>query len=360
MSKVLFLCDIELANPQRGTPIYVARLLQELRREHDLIVCAASVPDVLRDVFVPYPRGGGVSKLRALLRIVDTHTPQTIFTIGQVGLLAPVILKYLRGLKIVVELQGVEFEECYEAGYLGLFRYYVWKYKTFVLLRLYDVVFAVTKRAAAVYPGSEKWKIVYPAVDTDAVPHVTHYDELSKLTVGYMGNTRAYQGLPYLVEAVALARKNGLDAHMHLVLSGDDTEVRSDIESRGLGDVTTIVRNIPQHEAQREMLKTSVSVIPRPNVLSAVYGFPSKLPESLATGIPVIMTDVGPVAELRPELDKHCIVIPTHDIARHLADALQRVARMSPDERKQRGEAARAYAQRFSWNTIAAIVSNEL
>ena len=67
MSSVLFLCDIELANPRRGTPIHVARLLKELRDKHNLVVCAASVPDDLHDIFVPYPRGGGLGKLRALL-----------------------------------------------------------------------------------------------------------------------------------------------------------------------------------------------------------------------------------------------------------------------------------------------------
>lgn len=360
MSKVLFLCNIALDNPQRGTPIHVARLLRELRKDHDLTVCAKSVPEGLKDIFVPYPTQYGIGKLCSMLRIVTAHQPATILTIGQTGLLAPIVLKYIRGIRAVVELQGVEFEEKYAAEHIDLLGYWLWKYKVFALLPLYDSVFAMSKRAAAVYPMSERWKIVYPAIDVDMVPHVEHHSDSETFCVGYMGNTRAYQGLTYLIKAVALARKNGLDARMHLVLNGDDSDIRSQVAQCGLEDVTTIVRDVSQQEAHREMLKTSVLVIPRPSVPEAIYGFPSKLPESLATGLPVIMTDVGPVAELRPEIDRHCIVIPADDIIHHLADALERVAGMPLNEKKQRGDAAREYAKKFSWGTLAAIVSREL
>lgn len=360
MSKVLFLCDIELNNPKRGTPIHVARLLQELRREHDMTICAASVPDALRDVFVPYPRGRGLKKLRALIQIVDTHTPQTIFTIGQTGLLGPVLLKYLRGIKIVVELQGVEYIEKYAMGHIGLLHYYFWKYKSIVLLPLFDVVIAFTKRTAGLYPFLRKVRIIFPGIDIDVVPQVADLSPIPPLIVGYAGNTDAYQGLMHIIEAVARVRQGGLDARLHLVLTGDDSKVRVQIEKLNLTDVTTIVRNVSHHDAQRELLKTSALPIPRTNVLESVYGFPSKLPESLAVGLPVIVTDVGAVPELMPELGKHAIVIPCEDITNHLVGALQRVANMSPVERKKRGNAAREYAKKFSWEKVAAIASEVL
>lgn len=363
MSKVLFLCDIALANPKRGTPIHVARLLQELRRKHDIVVCAASVPDALRDVFVPYPRERGFKKLRAMLRIVDTHTPETVLTIGQVGLLAPVILKYLRGVKIVVELQGVEYIEKYATGAIGLLYFYFWKYKTLLLLPLYDVVIAFTRRTAGLYPLLRQIGIVYPAIAIDTVPRAVLHMPIPPLVACYSGNMDIYQGLPHLIEAVALVRKRGLDARLHLVLTGDDAkarQVRTQIGKLNLTEVTTIVRNVLQHEAQSEMLKASVLVIPRPNVLESVYGFPSKLPESLATGLPVIVTDVGAVPELMPEIGEHAIVIPAEDVTNHLVGALQHVASMSVLERTERGDAARKYAQKFSWENVTPIVSDVL
>ncbi len=75
-------------------------------------------------------------------------------------------------------------------------------------------------------------------------------------------------------------------------------------------------------------------------------------------GIPVILTDVGPVPELMPEIGKHALVIPVEDISNHLADALTRVAAMSLTERKQWGAEARAYAERFSWERATAVASD--
>jgi|GEM_PF-5403502 len=357
MIKVLFLCDIKLENPTRGTPIHVARLLQELRHEYDLTVCAASAPDGLKHVFVPYPRGGGLHKMRALLHITDAHKPDIIFTIGQTGLLGPVLLKFLRKVKIVVELQGVEYIEKYAMGHINLFGYYFWKCKSLLLLPLFDVVIAFTRRTAGLYPFLRKVKIIFPGIDLDMVPYVTEPKSVPPLIAGYAGNTDAYQGLPALIEAIALVRARDLDARLHLVLTGDDSKVRVRIEELNLTSVTTIVRNVSHMEAQQEMLKTSVIVIPRLNVLESVYGFPSKLPESLAIGVPVILTDVGPVPELMPELGKHAVVIPTEDIPNHLADALERVLHMSVTERKQWGNDARVYAKRFSWERATAVAS---
>lgn len=363
MSKVLFLTNIALENPKRGTPIHVARLLKELRREHDMVVCAASVPDALRDVFVQYPRGRGVSKLRALLRIVDEHKPQTIFTIGQTGLMAPVMLKFLRGVKIVVELQGVEYIEKYAMGHIGLLHSYFWKCKSILLLPLYDVVISFTKRMVALYPFLREIRIIHATVDFNTLPYVEDHMAIPPLVAGYCGNMDAYQGISHLIEAVAITRQRGIDTRLYLIVSGDDTkleEVRAELQKHDLTGVTTIVRNMLQHEAQHEMLKTSVLVVPRPNVPVAMYGFPGKLAEGLATGLPVIATNTGAVSELMPEIGEHAIVIPCEDITNHLADALQRVANMSPHLRKQRGDAARKYAQKFSWENVTPIVSDAL
>lgn len=357
------MCDIALANPKRGTPIHVARLLEELRKEHDLVVCAASVPDSLADVFVPYPRERGIKKLRALLRIVDTHKIQSVLTIGQVGLMAPVLLKYLRGLRIVVELQGVEYIEKYAMGHIGLLYSYMWKYKTMLVLPLYDVVVAFSRFTANLYPFLQRVKFIFPALDIEAMPHVDHAPRTPPLIVGYAGNTDPYQGLSYLVEAVSQVRSAGIDARLHLILTGDDAKIaalRAEIEARELSDVTQIRRNLPQQEAHRELLKAHTLVIPRPNVLESVYGFPSKLPEYLASGVPVIVTNVGAVTELMPEIGEYSIVIPAEEVTAHLVHALRRVEGMSAQERERYGVAAREYARRFNWKAATAVVSEEL
>ncbi len=322
-----------------------------------------SAPDTLRDVFVPYPSERGVAKLRALLRIVDEHKPQTIFTIGQTGLLAPVVLKVMRGVRIVVELQGVEYIEKYEMGHIGLLHSYFWKYKSMLLLPFFDVVISFTKRMVRLYPFLREVRIIHATVDMNTLPYVKDHTAIPPLIVGYCGNMDSYQGISYLIEGVAITRKRGIDTRLYLVVTGDDAKfdgVRAEVQKHDLAGVTTIVRNLLQHEAQQEMLKASVLVVPRPNVPVAMYGFPGKLAEGLASGLPIITTYTGAVSELMPEIGEHALVIPCENIPQHLADALENVARMSTDERQRRGSAARKYAQKFSWENVAPIVSDAL
>lgn len=363
MSKVLFMCDIALKNPVRGTPIHVARLLTELRKEHNLIVCAASVPDALEDIFVPYPRSEkGVAKIRALLRIVDEHKPRTIFTIGQVGLLGPVLIKLLRGVRIVVELQGVEYVEKYAMGHIGLIHHYFWKYKSMLLLPLFDVVIAFTRRTANLYPFLRKVSIIFPGIDVDALPQAVH-QPIPPLVVGYSGNTDEYQGLPYIIDAVAVLRTEGMDVRLHLILSGTDEKVQptlDHIEKQNLTVATTILRNLPHRESVHEMLNASVLVIPRTPAWESVYGFPSKLPESLATGLPVITTNVGAVPELMPELGEHALVIPCENITNHIVEALKTISSWDVTERTRRGDATRTYARTYSWERATKIASDTL
>lgn len=361
MSKVLFLCDIELENPIRGTPIHIARLLEELRREHELVVCAASVPDTLQDIFVPYPRVRGVAKLRALLQIVDKYKPRTIFTVGQVGLAGPVFLKLLRRVRIVTELQGVEYIEKYAMGHISLPYYYFWKWKSMLILPFFDVGIAFSRHTASLY-SLRKVAIIFPGIDMEALPQAS-YQNIPPFIVGYAGNTDAYQGLAHIIEAVARVRENGIDARLHLVLSGTSDKVRQTldlVERHALTEVTTVLRNLTHRESVMEMRSVSVLPIPRTLVSESEYGFPSKLPESLALGIPVITTNVGAVPELMPALAEHAAVIPAKNITDNLADALMRIARMSVGERSAQGASTREYAKRFTWEKAAKVVSDVL
>ena len=148
MSRILFLLDIELDNPKRGTPLHICATFREFKKEHELLICAKSVPDEFEDIFIPYPEDRGLAKLRTLRNIVGGNNITHVYTVSQSGLLAPVMLKYLCGVKIAVELHGVNYDEFYAAKWIGIWRYYYMKYKVWALLHLHDTVFVRSTRLA--------------------------------------------------------------------------------------------------------------------------------------------------------------------------------------------------------------------
>ena len=351
MSRILFLLDIELDNPKRGTPLHICATFREFKKEHTVYVCAASVPEEFQRDFIPYPRGRGFSKLRALRRIIKEHKITHVYTVSQSGLLAPVILKYLCGVKIAVELHGVNYDELYAAKWIGISRYYYMKYKVWTLLHFYDTVFVMSTRLRDTYlPMSKHWTLLRGGVDMSEVAEVQADPAAGKFIVGYMGNARPYQGLPYLIEAVAIARAGGIPLALNLIVSGDISAVRALLAEKNLLESTTLHHDVSHAEAYRLIARSSVLILPRADDPVTRYAFPGKLAEYLATGIPTIATQIGPIDEMKDDFSRVALLVPAVNIPQALADALQRLYRMDPGERKALGTRAREFARKtFTW-----------
>lgn len=351
MSRILFLLDIELDNPKRGTPLHICATFREFKKEHRLYICAASVPKEFQREFIPYPRKRGFSKLRALRRIVQENRITHVYTVSMSGLLAPVVLKYLCGIKIAMELHGVNYDELYAEKWISIVRYFYMKYKVWVLLHFYDTVFVMSTRLRDKYlPMSKHWTLVRGGVDMSEVVDASNNPRAEKFIVGYMGNTRAYQGLPYLIEAAAIVRAGGIPLALNFVVSGDISGIRALLAEKNLLGVTTLHHDVSHTQAYRLIASSSVLVLPRAEDPVTRYAFPGKLAEYLATGIPTIATQIGPIDEMKDDFSRVALLVPAVNIPQALADAIQRVYRMSEAERKALGVKAREFARKtFTW-----------
>lgn len=167
-----------------------------------------------------------------------------------------------------------------------------------------------------------------------------------QITVAYAGNFRPYQGLTVLVAAM-----DRLDGRFQLMLVGDPTGAEQLLESaRGrLGERLSVLDPVPYEEIPGLLARADVLTVPRPDCRSARFGFPSKLPEYLALGRAVVVTDVGDQPRVVRD-GENGLVVPAGNAAA-LAAALESLG--DPERRRRLAAAARREAEtRLSWTSI--------
>ncbi|HET9271308.1 MAG TPA: glycosyltransferase family 4 protein [Vicinamibacterales bacterium] len=171
-------------------------------------------------------------------------------------------------------------------------------------------------------------------------------------TAGYAGHLYPWKGVDVFIRA--LARVPGLRG---LIVGGhpqeaDRQRVERVAEASGVAGRLTITGLVPPGEVRRALAPATILVLP--NTASAIserYTSPLKLFEYLATGRPIVASDLPAFREILTDGETAVLVRP--DDVEALASALQRVA--SDEALATRlGTAALALAPRYSWDARAA------
>jgi glycosyltransferase involved in cell wall biosynthesis len=349
MKRVLFLVCLSLKDAQRGTPLRTLHLLSELKKSHDVTLCVLDA----EEPFVPYPTGSLWSRVKMICRLVKERNIDVIFFHTDNGMRVPVLVKWLTGVPLAIDLHGLAAEEALFFGQYGRFRKAWEDFQVKFFLRFYDRIFVVSEKLKQYYQQvNSAITVLHGGVALDEIPS-SPVTSPEVFTIGYMGNARAYQGLSFLFDAAQrIKEKNLFPFRLNLVISRDGDLVREDLRRRGLFECADIHADVEHLEAQRLITDSTVLVIPRPSLAMTEYAFPSKLPEYLVTGIPVVLTDVGPVEELFHGAPL-ASVIPSTSIAEGLEQALEEVFRMSEADRRAMGQRAVAFVKtRLSWEFI--------
>ena len=102
------------------------------------------------------------------------------------------------------------------------------------------------------------------------------------------------KGQAMLVEAAERLRGKGLDFEIRLLGGGEDLEaIGSMVLARGLGDCVTVVGPVGHARVREELAACDLFVLP-----SFAEGIPVALMEAMASGIPVISTNIMGIPEL--------------------------------------------------------------
>ncbi|HEX8102550.1 MAG TPA: glycosyltransferase [Solirubrobacteraceae bacterium] len=160
------------------------------------------------------------------------------------------------------------------------------------------------------------------------------------LVVGYISTLSPYEGLPYLVEAVARLTAQGRDVHAVIVGDGRERVHLGQLARRlGVGDRVTLTGRVDHAAVPAYYALMDVFVVPRTAEITCQLVTPLKPYEAMAAGRAVVVSRTDALAEMVIEGETGATFTPedAEDLARV-------IARLDDDPAGRRALGARARA----------------
>lgn len=202
---------------------------------------------------------------------------------------------------------------------------------------------ALTKRAEKL--GAKRTKTIPNGVDFSHLAKVPRGEKISHRVVT-VARLSPEKGLPFLIEAIKIARHSVEDAELAIVGGGAlEADLKAYVEKLSLQDVVRFLGARPNAQALAEVAKSAVFVLP-----SLGEGLGIVLLEAQALGVPVIGTDVGGIPDL-VEHEKTGLLVPPSD-AKAIAEAIIRVL-TEPGLGDRLAAGAKERLAKFDWDKIA-------
>lgn len=167
-----------------------------------------------------------------------------------------------------------------------------------------------------------------------------------KIRFIFVGRLEDQKGLEYLIDAVNEVVK--LNKNFEILLIGEGSkkeELRKKINNLKLKNYFNFLGSKSNKEVIRSYSTSDIFILP-----SLWEGLPLTLLEALASGLPVITTDVGGISDICTD-NENALIIPPKN-TREIKDAMIRLIN-NPRLRKQLGENGRQLVKnKYSWEKI--------
>ena len=254
------------------------------------------------------------------------------------------------------------------ANVLGLSWFDHW-YSRKVLHRRSDGIIGITRLWGEYATGIGKPSVVVPAFSKFAdeeLPEVNRTQN-ARFRIGFIGRWVKRELPVTLFKALKILTERGVDWEMNVVGSaGKPTSLSHRLgehpAARALARMPEVAERIrfrgfvPEDQLREEMGSADAFVLLRERSRETSALFPTRLPEILATGKPVVVSDAGDLA-LHLANCESAMVIPAGDRPVELADALSFLAQ-NPDEARRIGAGGRqAVMDSFSQVGLASRVA---
>lgn len=131
----------------------------------------------------------------------------------------------------------------------------------------------------------------------------------------------------FLLKVLAELKNNGLARKLSITgkafLSGNLELIKNEIQRLQLGDLVVMKGYLPQDELKALYCRSSALLAPLPSGDRSIARFPNKIGEYLASGRPVITTDIGDIPKYLTDGESAYLVQP--DDVKGFAAAIIRV-----------------------------------
>ncbi|MCK9216987.1 MAG: glycosyltransferase family 4 protein [Firmicutes bacterium] len=210
------------------------------------------------------------------------------------------IISRIYNIKLIREKNEYPAFELRKENYSVVYRYFARRY----LFRFYDGMLIMT------YPLIDYFRtITRKSAKLELLPMTVEPDRFNcsinntlnqRRQIVYTGSMWGNKdGVDILIESFGLIANHIKD--VDLLLIGDISnkteydKLRKKLDDIGLVDRVMFTGRIHRDDIPQYLCKASVLVLSRPTSFQATGGFPTKLGEYLATGIPVVITKVGDI-----------------------------------------------------------------
>lgn len=202
-------------------------------------------------------------------------------------------------------------------------------YKKFVIRKfdgIYVISNALKKYFSEITNGKVPITIVNMIVDPSRFEISRKQSESTLKTISYCGNLEFNKdGIPILIEAISLIAEEFPFVRLQLISSSENELVKQNVlslaQKYGIQNKIKIVGPFKSSEIPRLLIDSEILALSRPNNIQAEGGFPTKLGEYLATGNPVVITNIGEIDRFLTDGVNAFIAEP--DSAEKFADKLR-------------------------------------
>jgi len=177
--------------------------------------------------------------------------------------------------------------------------------------------------------AAEKIVVIHCGIDPTVFQPRAKPRSSEQFTIICVASLKDYKGHPYLIEACAQLKAEGVRFRCILVGDGQDrSEIEAQISQLGLSEQVLLLGFQPRNRVNELLSEADVMVLP--SIITGTgkkEGIPVALMEALAIELPVVTTAISGIPELIED-GKTGLLVPERD-ARALAAALLKLYRSS-------------------------------